>query len=204
MMNVFGSEMARRLRCTTCARGLLLISSPSFRSTFWQLLSGSAARILCHDLPTLCFFHCLARQLFLHTCARQHYTWCKRAVNVRSDLETLRILKIVKILRLVKMLRMVRISGIFAKWESSIEIDYRRLSLLKFALVFIFASHWMACLWHITTVIESIAGVAPDWVEFYRHLDSERPLNLYIAALYWCASAACVCAIVKCNSLRGL
>lgn len=81
---------------------------------------------------------------------------------------------------------MIRISHIFKKWESALEIDYRRLSLAKFALLFVLTSHWMACLWQMTTIIESMRQVPEStWVDLYPHLRVQTPITIYIAALYW-------------------
>ena len=95
-----------------------------------------------------------------------------------------------KILRLLKMARMFRVSHLFAKWESSMEINYHRLSLVKFALVFLFASHWMACLWHMVTVMETLVNpnVVDSWVTAYnrqRRLPLNSAAELYITSLYW-------------------
>lgn len=88
------------------------------------------------------------------------------------------------------MARMFRVSHLFAKWESSMEINYHRLSLAKFALVFLFASHWMACLWHMVTVMETLVNpnVVDSWVSAYNR-QHRVPLGsaaeLYITSLYW-------------------
>lgn len=86
------------------------------------------------------------------------------------------------------MVRMLRISRLFSRWESAMEIDYRRLSLGKFAGAFLLTSHWMACLWHLTVEIERIAaGSEPlvTWVEHYPYFTGMSPAPLYIASLYW-------------------
>jgi Ion channel len=73
------------------------------------------------------------------------------------------------------------------------EINYHRLSLFKFAMLFLLTAHWMACLWHLVTVLEVIVdpNIDLNWVTLYnrhagRHLGA--PSELYVASLYW----ACV------------
>ena len=83
---------------------------------------------------------------------------------------------------------MLRISRLFARWESALEINYRHLSLAKFAGIFLLTSHWMACMFHLTVEIERIAAGSSHlytWVEHYPYLGNQTPAQLYIASLYW-------------------
>ena len=114
------------------------------------------------------------------------------------------------------MVRMLRISRLFARWESAMEIDYRRLSLCKFAGAFLLTSHWMACLWYLTVEVERITRRAGNteplftWVEHYPFVDETSPAALYIAALYWATVRNCAhapprpfCPLASCPSRKA-
>lgn len=68
------------------------------------------------------------------------------------------------------------------------EIDYRKLSLFKLALTSSFATHWLACFWKITTVIEdAFSSGERRWDNAYldKSLPDATPGQVYTAALYW-------------------
>lgn len=106
---------------------------------------------------------------------------------VCSGVANLKILRIVRLTRLVKMLRMLRAARIFHKWESSLEINYNRLALAKFAVIVFFMAHWLACAWHMTIVIQEITDPgASNWLEVYPNFDANASVFAeYIASLYW-------------------
>lgn len=85
------------------------------------------------------------------------------------------------------MLRMLRAARIFRKWESSIEINYNHLALAKFGVIVFFMAHWLACLWHMTIIVQELTDVdAVNWVDFYPNLSREDSvLAQYVASLYW-------------------
>ena len=63
------------------------------------------------------------------------------------DPETARILKMIRIFRMVKILRMVRIKRRLKKFQDSMSIKNGVMLSVKFLIVVIMASHFMACLW---------------------------------------------------------
>ena len=58
-----------------------------------------------------------------------------------------RILKIIRIFRMIKILRMVRIKRLLKKFQDEMSIKNGVMISLKFSLVTIMASHFIACLW---------------------------------------------------------
>jgi hypothetical protein len=68
----------------------------------------------------------------------------------------LKILRIVRLLRLLKLLRIIRSGRIFARLEAALNMNYGVLQLTKFVLWTIIIAHWMACAYHMITLIESM------------------------------------------------
>lgn len=58
-----------------------------------------------------------------------------------------RILKLIRIFRMIKILRMVRIKRLLKKFQDEMSIKNGVMISLKFAIITIMASHFLACLW---------------------------------------------------------
>jgi len=111
-------------------------------------------------------------------------------VSETGPASQLKIVRIIRLLRLAKLMRILRAGRMFARWESSMPVDYMKLELSKFLGVVIALAHWLACGWHMAKVIESGTGEdvgdGDNWVKNYGFI-SETTSNgsKYLAALYW-------------------
>jgi hypothetical protein len=56
-------------------------------------------------------------------------------------------LKLVRIIRLIKLLRLIRNNLVVEAMESQIAVDYGGVQLVKYLLVLVFLTHWLACGW---------------------------------------------------------
>ena len=116
---------------------------------------------------------------------------------------SLQILRVMRLARLLKMLRMMRASRLFKKWESTWEINYNSLALIKFSAIVVSMSHWLACAWHMTLAIAPIFHEDDtNWVEVYSDTSegagvADKVSSRYIASLYWSGPALL---LVNCGS----
>lgn len=102
-------------------------------------------------------------------------------------LKRAKLMRIFRLLRLIKLVRVLRASRLFHRWETSLAINYNTLKLVCAFLVFLLASHWVACCW----AMLAIQGdpEANSWLQHSRPAAEEgmpaTPLEVYISALYW-------------------
>ena len=74
--------------------------------------------------------------------------------NPAGSANKLRATRLVRLLRLLKLLRVLRASRLWRRIESRISVSYAIINICKFlGLMFMF-SHWSACLWVLTAVLE--------------------------------------------------
>ena len=71
-----------------------------------------------------------------------------------SSVGRMKVLRILRLLRLVKLLRILRAARIFARLETQYNIDYSMLELVRFAVLALVTSHWMACAWGLVADLE--------------------------------------------------
>ncbi len=107
------------------------------------------------------------------------------------ELQLLHVLRTLRLLRLLKLLRIIRATRIFSRWETHVSISYGQLALMKFLVMILIMSHWVACAWKITGDYaieygESPTGTPRSWFTEYPYItDYESPLETYVTALYW-------------------
>lgn len=97
-------------------------------------------------------------------------------------------MRVLRLARLVKLVRVLRASRVFHRWETSIAINYNTLKLLFAFVVFLLASHWIACVW-------AMLGLqGEDGEETWIHNAApyagpvpSGPAEVYFTALYWSA-----------------
>jgi voltage-gated potassium channel Kch len=109
----------------------------------------------------------------------------------------LKILRVLRLLRLMKLLRILRAGRIFQRLETQYQIDYSKLELVKFAILAMITSHWMACTWGIVADLEDAEYNWMFYTPFNSYLVSGElsegmdprgivsPMEIYIAAFYW-------------------
>ena len=59
-------------------------------------------------------------------------------------------LRIVRMLRLLKLIRVLRASRIFRRWQAHFGLSFAMMALLKFMMLMLVTSHWLACAWLLT------------------------------------------------------
>lgn len=119
-----------------------------------------------------------------------------------------KILRCLKLLRLAKLLRMLRTWHIQQRWKNMVSIRFGTQRLLRFCMVMLLVSHWMACFWGLTGLsfgaelcdndgqliisdptAEGLSGVSWVTTLFLGGKTSpDNPCNhfeVYIASLHW-------------------
>lgn len=119
--------------------------------------------------------------------------------SIPYDLLTARNAKVLRVLRLfkaVKVLRVVRSAAIFKRWESRMSIRYSQFTIIKCIIFCFLLTHWMACLWGLTAVMED--NVDRTWIcnsEFrcnnipgFEDVEGKwEGGNLWVVSVYWAA-----------------
>eukprot|EP00753_Platysulcus_tardus_P004747 PLAT12659.1.p1 GENE.PLAT12659.1~~PLAT12659.1.p1 ORF type:complete len:850 (-),score=394.01 PLAT12659.1:54-2603(-) len=102
-----------------------------------------------------------------------------------DSLDGLKILRVVRLLRLLKLFRVLRAGRIFQRWETSLNMNFSLLSLIKFILVLSIMAHWFACGWLIVAQLEMDGNPeAETWIT-QAGLRDGSVSDLYAAAVYW-------------------
>eukprot|EP00854_Cymbomonas_tetramitiformis_P011366 gene11366-13435_t len=130
-----------------------------------------------------------------------------------ADLRAVRLIRVLRLLRLFKLLRVLRVSRIFRRIESSFDLDYCLIEMLRFAVWTCLLAHWVACG---MSLIDSLQPASSwTWLDNYfceypvmtsLHLecdalpreifawllkvecdprDTEIAWDLYVTSLYW-------------------
>jgi voltage-gated potassium channel Kch len=109
----------------------------------------------------------------------------------------LKILRAMRLLKLMKLLRILRAGRIFQRLETQFTIDYSALELVKFGILALTCSHWMACAWGLVADLEDATHNWLKYTSFNQYTEEGllaegqdprgvvRPLEIYVAALYW-------------------
>lgn len=108
---------------------------------------------------------------------------------------SIRLVKLIRLLRLLKLGRMFRIAGLMHRLEISMDIDYMKLRLCKYVLLFVTFNHWLACLLYlIASYSDVLSGHVdkPDtWVDGYADRwgeDTSTSAGRYIISVYFSAA----------------
>jgi voltage-gated potassium channel Kch len=111
----------------------------------------------------------------------------------------LKILRVLRLLKLMKLLRIFRAARIFQRLETQYTIDYSALELVKFGILALTCSHWMACAWGLLADLEDAKHNWLKYTTFNSFTENGLleegqdprgvvpPLEIYVAALYWSA-----------------
>lgn len=74
--------------------------------------------------------------------------WLAGFLMQSTRLQSLKIMRVVRILRLLKLARVLRATRLMGRWAERLStIPYSKQALLRFLLILIVLSHWMACIW---------------------------------------------------------
>ncbi|KAK3238420.1 hypothetical protein CYMTET_51567 [Cymbomonas tetramitiformis] len=108
-----------------------------------------------------------------------------------ADLRAVRLIRVLRLLRLFKLLRVLRVSRIFRRIESSFDLDYCLIEMLRFAVWTCLLAHWVACG---MSLIDSLQPASSwTWLDNYfceypvecDPRDTEIAWDLYVTSLYW-------------------
>lgn len=114
-----------------------------------------------------------------------------------SSVGRMKVLRILRLLRLVKLLRILRAARIFARLETQYNIDYSMLELVRFAVLALVTSHWMACAWGLVADLEDSEYNWMKYTAFNTFHETGKlevgqdprgvvsTTDIYIAAFYW-------------------
>ena len=109
----------------------------------------------------------------------------------------LKILRVLRLLRLMKLLRILRAGRIFQRLETQYQIDYSKLELVKFVILALITSHWMACAFGIVADLEASDHNWMYYTAFNKYTEDGTltegmnprevvsDLEVYFAAFYW-------------------
>jgi len=102
-----------------------------------------------------------------------------------------RAVKLVRLVRLLKLVRILRASRVFRRIEVRMSVTYQRLALVKFFVMLMLITHWMACLWALSLNLHDDEDL-PRWVDSFEDLEvnvedktRETSWKLYIACFYF-------------------
>ena len=100
-------------------------------------------------------------------------------------------IRMVRMMRLLKLARVLRASRIFRRWQSHFGISFATLGLIKFAILILLTSHWLACAWVLIGNIGVIGATPRVGDEFFGSswiydlkLTEADPFELYGVAIF--------------------
>ena len=116
------------------------------------------------------------------------------------DANSVAVLRIVRMLRLLKLARILRASRILRRWQSRFGISYAWTTLMKFTVLIIITSHWLACFWvlvgrlspapddeagdgSMTNRFDASSGWGHNWIE-KAGLGGSSPAEIYGVAIH--------------------
>ena len=109
-----------------------------------------------------------------------------------ASVSQLRMLRFIRLARLVKLMRVLRVGRIFKRWESTMNVHYSVLALAKFIGWMLMLSHWLACMWELTSLVEAMTEFHDDgsvivtWREA-SGIAELPPSERYLKCVYWAA-----------------
>ena len=74
--------------------------------------------------------------------------------SVADTLQDLKVLRVIRLFRLIKLARVLLASRLFKRWETKIALSYAVQSLIKFVIVVLTTTHWLACLLRLIVELE--------------------------------------------------
>ena len=114
-----------------------------------------------------------------------------------GEVGKLKILRVLRLLRLMKLLRILRAGRIFQRLETQYQIDYSQLELVKFVILALMTSHWMACAFGIVADLEDAEYNWMYYTAFNEYTENGlltegmdprgvvSDVDIYFAAFYW-------------------
>eukprot|EP00405_Crypthecodinium_cohnii_P011726 CAMPEP_0206427390 /NCGR_PEP_ID=MMETSP0324_2-20121206/5005_1 /ASSEMBLY_ACC=CAM_ASM_000836 /TAXON_ID=2866 /ORGANISM="Crypthecodinium cohnii, Strain Seligo" /LENGTH=464 /DNA_ID=CAMNT_0053892647 /DNA_START=27 /DNA_END=1421 /DNA_ORIENTATION=- len=98
----------------------------------------------------------------------------------------------VKCLRLLKLFRLARASRLLRRFEARAAIPYGKLDLVKFFLILLLITHWLANLWALTLVLVDSRDGVPRWIDVFEEREvgvqektKDTPWKIYLHAIYF-------------------
>lgn len=113
-------------------------------------------------------------------------------VTSSKQMAQMKVVKVVRLLRLSKLMRVMRASRLWRRFQLNMSITFRQFALIRFFVVLLLITHWMANLWILTLVLVGPEEQVPRWVDHLTSLETElatktedSPFKLYVAAVYF-------------------
>jgi hypothetical protein len=116
--------------------------------------------------------------------------------SILSSFRAAKVIRLIRFLRLIRLLRLSKFAVIMARWQASLGLSYAWLSIIKFVMLIMVISHWMACVWGGMAMQAQMAeehedeaakgSVENNWLDAMNsgHL-RKTPLKVYNLSLYW-------------------
>jgi len=95
-------------------------------------------------------------------------------ISIVTHSEHLKQLKAVKVVRLLRLLKLTRVRRLWRRFESRSSIQYGKLSIVKFIVIILLITHWMANLWAFSLLLVDEHEGVPQWIDAF----DERDANL--------------------------
>lgn len=110
-----------------------------------------------------------------------------------AELSALKTLRVLRVLKCLKIIRLAKLSTIYRKYHDRIPLRYTTIALIKFALIMLVFSHWLACILRILPSVEVLMDnvyEGRNWLDSYFESFGLEPEEVgvyaeYNVALYW-------------------
>jgi len=112
--------------------------------------------------------------------------------SVDSDLSRLKLVRSVRLLRLLKLVKLLRGMAVFERWEVSMNLSFRKLTLCQMALRVLVTAHWIGCLLGIVSTFQGVAcievgvpeGCVHTWVSGADPNERGDHFGIFLVAMY--------------------
>ena len=107
--------------------------------------------------------------------------------STTETLQQLKVLRVIRLFRLIKLARVLRASRIFKRWETKIAMSYAMQSLIKFVIIVIITTHWLACFLRLIVSLEINFDDKGNPLNYLTRndLDKSTEWEQYLVGTYW-------------------
>ena len=97
----------------------------------------------------------------------------------------LNLLKVLRILRIAKVMRVLRAARILKRMEQQMSIKFGVVKLVKFFVLIIMASHWMACAYYLAGSLADPSVEHESWIHSHDYPSEYTIGDMYVVSMYW-------------------
>ena len=107
--------------------------------------------------------------------------------DASEALQNLKVLRVIRLFRLIKLARVLRASRIFKRWETKIAMSYAMQSLIKFVIVVVVTTHWLACFLRLIVSLEINFDDKGQPLNYLTRndIDKDTEWQQYLVGTYW-------------------